>query len=283
MIERVVVVGPGRMGRAIGAALLDSRALEQLTYFGRSVDPPAGLRGAYRTMPAATPSDTTIILLAVPDSALPAVAHDLAEAGPAPAGCAVLHLAGAAGVAVLAPLREAGYATGSMHPLQTIANPESTDLLLDGVAFAIDGDPVAVAAARRIVTALRGLPLTISPAMRPLYHAAAVMVSNYTIALVHIGARLLVEAGVSEKDAVGALLPLLRGTVRNIEAQGLEDAMTGPIRRGDADTVRLHLAQLSGRERMLYCGLGLELLDQARAAGLAPERAHRIETLLTSD
>lgn len=270
------------MGLAIGGALLDSGALDTLIYFGRTATPPAGLRGEYRTLPAAIPADTTIVLLAVPDSAIPHVASTLADAGPAPVNCAALHLAGAAGVAVLAPLAAAGYATGSMHPLQTVAGAGGPDRLRDGVAFAIDGDPAAVDAARRIATALRGIPLTIEPALRPLYHAAAVMVSNYTIALLHVGARLLAESGVSANEAVDALLPLLRGTVRNVGELGLDRAITGPIARGDTDTVRLHLAHLSGRDRMLYCGLGLEMLELAREAGLAPDRARRIELLLTN-
>lgn len=277
-----MVVGAGRMGLAIGGALLDTGTLDSLTYLGRAADPPAGLRGEYRTLPAVIPADTTILLLAVPDSALPDVAKTIAEDGAAPDSCVALHLAGAVGVAVLAPLDQVGYATGSLHPLQTMAAGGDGDLLRDGVAFAIDGDPAAAAAARRIVTALRGIPLTIEPALRPLYHAAAVMVSNYTIALLRVGARLLAESGVSENDAVDALLPLLRGTVRNVAELGPAGAMTGPIARGDADTVRLHLAHLSGRDRMLYCGLGLEMLELARAAGLAPERARRIELLLTN-
>jgi predicted short-subunit dehydrogenase-like oxidoreductase (DUF2520 family) len=280
--ERVVVVGAGRMGIAIGGALLDTGTLDRLTYLGRAPEAPAGLRGEYIALPAPIPADTTILLLAVADSALPDVAKVIGDSGGAPDGCVALHLAGAVGVAVLAPLEAAGYATGSMHPLQTLAAGGDGGLLRDGVGFALDGDPVAVATARRIVASLRGIPLTIEPALRPLYHAAAVMVSNYTIALMRIGARLLEQSGVSENDAVDVLLPLLRGTVRNVEELGPAGAMTGPITRGDADTIRLHLAHLSGRDRMLYCGLGLEMLELARAAGLPEDRARRIELLLTN-
>ena len=281
------------MGLALGAALLDTGLIERLTYYGRAAEPPPhplfdpsagdGVVVDYRMLPAPVPGDATLMLLAVPDRALPEVAHDLARRGRAPAGCVVLHLSGALSTDVLEPLHRAGYATGSFHPLQAVADAWHTGELLTGAAFAISGSPDALAAARRMVIALDGIPLVIPPSMRPLYHAAAVMVSNYTVALLSIGARLLQEAGVSEKDAVPALLPLLRGTVSNIEHLGIPSSLTGPIARGDVDTVRLHLAQLSGRERVLYCGLGLEMLDLSRAAGLDPERTRLIESLLTSD
>lgn len=282
------------MGLALGAALLhETGELERLTYFGRAIEPPphplfdpTAASGDvtsvdYRMLPAPLPDGTTIVLLAVPDRALPEVAYDLARMGPTPPGCVVLHLSGAISTDVLAPLHNAGYAVGSLHPLQAVADAWISGDRLIGSAFAIAGEPLAMAAARRIVQALDGLPLVIPPALRPLYHAAAVMVSNYTIALVSMGARLLMDAGVPERDAVPALLPLLQGTVSNIEHLGVPAALTGPIPRGDTDTIRLHLARLSDRDRVLYCGLGLEMLDLARNAGLDPDRAGEIESLLS--
>jgi predicted short-subunit dehydrogenase-like oxidoreductase (DUF2520 family) len=281
------------MGLALGAALHESGDIERLTFFGRGVEPPphpifdptaaAGDAGSvdYRMLPMSLPQDTTIVLLAVPDRAIPEIAYDLTRMGTTPPGCAVLHLSGAISTDVLEPLQHVGYAVGSMHPLQAVADAWISGDRLIGSAFAIAGEPAAMSAARRIVQSLDGLVLVIPPALRPLYHAAAVMVSNYTIALVSMGARLLMEAGVPERDAVPALLPLLRGTVSNIEHLGVPAALTGPIPRGDSDTIRLHLARLSDRDRMLYCGLGLEMLDLARNAGLDPVRAEEIESLLS--
>jgi predicted short-subunit dehydrogenase-like oxidoreductase (DUF2520 family) len=139
-----------------------------------------------------------------------------------------------------------------------------------------------VAAARRIVAALDGRALVISPHSRPLYHAAAVLASNALVALAAAAARMLEEAGVAGDDALPALLPLMRGTLDNIEQLGARPALTGPIARGDVDTVRLHLARLSPGDRVLYCGLGLELLRLAREAGLDDARAEEIESLLTA-
>jgi predicted short-subunit dehydrogenase-like oxidoreductase (DUF2520 family) len=152
-----------------------------------------------------------------------------------------------------------------------------------GAAFALAGDPAAVNTARRLVYEMGGSPFVVAPTLRPIYHAAAVMASNYLVALTAASIRMLGEAGVDEDQALRALVPLLRGTLANMEELGLPAALTGPIPRGDADTVRLHLARLSPEDRLLYSGLGLELLRLARAAGLDPARADEIESLLARE
>jgi predicted short-subunit dehydrogenase-like oxidoreductase (DUF2520 family) len=298
LVGNVVIIGTGRMGLALGSALRQQDAVDRLTFFGRGYEPPPHpifdphpapgdvdpfASGAeYRALPSALPAGTQIVLLAIPDDALPEVAYDLARMGPAPPGCVALHLSGALSTDVLAPLHGAGYTLGSLHPLMAVADPWLAGERLTGAAFALGGEPPAVAAARRLVSALHGRPLVIAPALRPLYHAAAVVASNYLVAITGLATRLLVEAGVSEDDALPALLPLLRGTLDNIEQLGVPAALTGPVARGDIDTLRLHLGRLSPADRVLYCGLGLELLRMARAAGLDDRRAEEIESLLTS-
>jgi predicted short-subunit dehydrogenase-like oxidoreductase (DUF2520 family) len=296
-VGSVVIVGAGRMGLALGSALRQQDALSRLVFFGRAHEPPPHplfdpfpdpgnggepAEAEYRQLPAHPPEGTHIVICAVPDSALPEIAHDLSRMGPAPAGCVALHMSGALSTDVLAPLHGAGYAIGSIHPLMAVADPWLAGERLLGAGFALGGEPAAVVAGRRIVSALGGRPLVIASSMRPLYHAAAVIASNYLVALAAAAARMLGEAGVPSDDALPALLPLLRGTLDNIEQLGVPAALTGPIARGDSDTVRLHLARLSAADRVLYCGLGLELLRLARDAGLDDGRAEEIESLLTS-
>jgi predicted short-subunit dehydrogenase-like oxidoreductase (DUF2520 family) len=279
------------MGMALGSALLQSGDVEHITYFGRSLeppphpmfDPPASRESPtvdYRTGLMPPPADTTALILAVPDRALAEVAHDLAAAGPAPPGCAALHISGAISTDVLGPLHAAGYAIGSFHPLQTVADPWLSAARLTGIAFAIAGDPPAVLAARRLANALDGTPLVIPPGLRPLYHAAAVTASNYIVAVVAAACRLMEHAGVPPGATLPALLPLVEGTVDNLKQLGIHGALTGPIARGDVDTVRLHLTRLSPDERQLYSALGREVLHIARAAGLDARKADEIEDLL---
>lgn len=283
----IVIIGPGRMGLALGVALRKAEAVERLLYFGRGVEAPPhpmfdGIGAAeYRTGPQPLPPGTTAVLLAVPDSALAEVAHDLAAFGAGPPAVVALHLAGALSTDVLAPLHAQGYAIGSMHPLQAIADPWHSGDRLFGAAYALAGEPAAVQLARRIVGALQGLPLVVAPNKRQIYHASAVVASNYLVGLLAFAVRLMMEAGISEDDAISALLPLMHGTLENLDKLGVGAALTGPIARGDAETIRLHLTQLSGPERALYCGLGQELLRVARAAGLDPMKAAELDRLLS--
>jgi predicted short-subunit dehydrogenase-like oxidoreductase (DUF2520 family) len=290
--ERIVIIGTGRMGLALGAALRASGIVERLIFHGRAHEPPphpvfdAGPAGEepaeYRVGGVPLPAATTVLLLAVPDDALAEVVWGTARLGSAPAGCVALHLSGSLSTDVLAPLHEAGYAVGSLHPLQTAADPRSGAARLSGSWFAVAGEPAAMRRAMTLVDALGGTALVVPPALRPVYHAAAVFASNYLVVLAAVAARVMAHTGVGEADGLAALVPLMRGTLDNIERLGPADALTGPIARGDADTVRLHLRRLSPADRPLYCALGLEALGLARARGLDERRAHAIESLLTA-
>jgi predicted short-subunit dehydrogenase-like oxidoreductase (DUF2520 family) len=288
-VEHVAIVGPGRMGLALGTALRRVGTLERLVYFGRGMEPPphplfdGPAAAEYRIGPAPLPEGIGILILAVPDHALADVAYDYAHTGEAPRGCVALHLSGALSTDVLTPLHGSGYALGSFHPLQAVADAWHSGERLVGAAFALAGEPAAIAAGRRLANELGGMTLVIPPQFRPQYHAAAVVASNYLLALLAAAIRMLGQAGVSEDDAFHALLPLMRGTLDNIEQLGLPAALTGPVPRGDVDTIRLHLARLSAADRPLYCALGLELLRLARAAGLDTERADEIQALFAGE
>ncbi len=286
MSDRLFIIGPGRMGIALGSALLEARAVEAITFQGRALEPPPHpvfeAEGVdYRPGPVPPPPGTTIAILAVPDTVLAQASHDLAAAGPAPSGCAALHLSGALSTEVLTPLHAAGYATGSIHPLQTVADPWAGGDVLVGITYAVSGEPPAVVAARRLASALGGRALEIPPMFRPLYHAAATVASNYLVALMSLAVRMLRDAGIDEGDAVAGLLPLMRGTLANLEHLGVAAALTGPISRGDVDTIRLHLGRLSPDDRVVYCALGRETLRLARGMGLDDARASELESLLS--
>ncbi len=286
MSETIGIIGPGRLGLSLGSALAQAGAVDSLVYFGRAMEPPphplfdGSVPATYSTGYGPVPAGVRLLVLAVPDDAVHEVANEVAGAGPAPGGCVALHLSGALSTDVLAPLSGAGYAVGSMHPLQTVADPWSGADRLRGCAYALAGDPAALRAAFSVVSSLDGRPLVIPPALRPLYHSAAVFASNYVVAAAAVLARTLAEAGVAEDEAIAAVVPLMRGTMDNVQQLGLGAALTGPVARGDVDTVRLHLSRLSSRERHLYSALGLETVNLARAAGLDPERAEELEELL---
>lgn len=268
-LGHVLIVGPGRAGTALGYALVQAEAVDSLTVCGRRPEPPShplfvqGL--ASYVFGLVRPAEgTSAVFLAVPDDVVPGMAHALAGQGDAPGGCAAFHLSGALATDVMAPLHARGYEVGSFHPLQAIANPVSGAERIAGSYMAVTGTPGAVAVARRLAAALGSPVLTVAETRRPLYHAAAVMASNFLPPLLDVACRMLEQAGVPADEAMPALLPLVRGTLTNVEEMGLAAAVTGPIPRGDVETVALHLRALEADDLKLYALLGRHL---ARLAG----------------
>lgn len=250
------------MGRAL-AALFAERGFAVLTASGWTPQAAAG---------------STHILVAVADDALPAVAAQLAAAELRNA--VVLHTSGAAGPAALNALREAGNATGVLHPLQTVPTPDAGVRSLPGSTFAYAGDAAATEWAQELITALDGTPLAIDPARWTQYHAAAVMACNYHAALVDCALELMQGAGIGRDDALRALAPLIRATTDNLLKQGPAHALTGPIRRGDVGTIRAHMTALesaSAETQRLYAAAGLRTLA---LAGLPAETAELVADAL---
>ena len=285
MAERIFFVGPGRAGLALGYALSQVGAADTLVYAGRRPDPPAhplfihGLARYVFGIEKPEPG-TTAVILSVPDEVLPEISMILAAHGEAPSGCAAFHLSGASGTDPLAPLLEKGYAVGTLHPLQSLADPVLGAEQLQGIYFAISGEPGAISTARRLLHHLGSTGVQVPVSRRPLYHAAAVFASNYLAGLMAAAGRLMAQAGVGEEEALAAILPLARGSLENLERLGASRALTGPISRGDVETVRLHLRALEARERSMYAAMGLEVLHLAVEGGLDEDTAEELKELL---
>jgi predicted short-subunit dehydrogenase-like oxidoreductase (DUF2520 family) len=200
-----------------------------------------------------------VILIAVPDSAIKAVADNLAQAiGKACRAKVVLHTSGALDRTVLAPLARCGAATGSLHPLQTFSGRAVPQL--KGVIFAVEGDPRARHIAQQIARQLGGVPVTIDGANKPAYHAAGTLVAGHALALAEAATQMLVRMGFTRRRAVAALLPLMRQTLENFERLGPQSAWTGPIARGDFAVVAKHgkaLRRFPREFRESYAALSL--------------------------
>lgn len=195
---------------------------------------------------------------------------------------AVLHTCGTRGPEALEPLAARGVSCATMHPLQTVASPERGLTSLLGAAFAITGQGPARAWAERIVTLLEGQVLWIPSERRPLYHAAAVMASNYVVGLLDAAIMLMAAAGVEEDQALRALAPLAQTSLSNALTLGPRRALTGPVERGDLETVSSHLkalGEVSAPLRELYRAAGLQVLGLARQRGLSEANARKLEQL----
>lgn len=273
----VGVIGAGRAGLSLGLAL--ARAGHVVRVHGRrakSVPPPLTLTTG--GLPAWL-GEMDVLLLAVPDDAIAEVASALAAARRVRAGQVVLHLSGALGKEALGALAGSGAAVGSLHPLQTLSDPLTAPERLKGAVATVEGDGRAVEVAATLARGVGMIPVPISAERKPSYHAAAVFASNFVVALAGVAQRLLVSAGLPEDAARKALAALMAGALDNLRAAGLEGALTGPVARGDLETIRRHLQVLKGADAELYRALSRAALDLARQD---PERRRAIERLLDS-
>jgi len=145
----------------------------------------------------------------------------------------------------------------SIHPLQAFANIDSALLLMQGTNFGIEGDSQeSEEIGEAVVKLLGGIPHKIDPTQKTLYHAGAVVASNYLVSLAFLAVKLFEQAGINKQSALESLLPLMAGSYHNIEKLGLPNALTGPIARGDAEVVGKHLQEIPSDLKDVYKGLG---------------------------
>ncbi len=282
----IAIVGSGRVAQAMGRLLaaggeavgwVASRNIDHAEAAARYIGGPA----------RATPLDALArqasrVLVAVSDEAVTPVARHLAGRG-FTSGIA-LHTCGAFGPEALAPLAAAGVSCGAQHPLQTVATPDQGGESLPGCTVGITADGPALDWALAIAAVLGATPLPIAAGGRALYHAAAVVASNFPAALLACATGLLGRAGVDPNAALAAVTPLAASAIRNIAALGLTDALTGPVARGDVDTIARHLAALGDapRDAALYVAACRALLPLAAGRGTSPAALDRIERLLAA-
>lgn len=282
-LPSVGVVGAGRAGQGLALAL--HRAGCSVRFYGRrAVSVPAPLTLDVGPATEAPPwlSEVDVVLLAVRDDALPAAAATLA-AGLAP-NQVVLHLSGSQGLDALEGVRSSGAAVGSLHPLQTLVDPQAAPAALRGARAAVEGEPRALDIAERLARALGMVPFAIAGGAKALYHAAAVFASNYLVTCAAVGTRLLHAAGAPAEEAWPALRPLVEGALRNmLAAERPDEALTGPIARGDAATIERHVSALEVNDRALYRALGRATLAIARERGLEDEAAAALALRLGDD
>jgi len=228
-----------------------------------------------------------LIIITTPDDLIDSIAHKLAETQNGMRGPrTVLHTSGALAADVLAPLRRAGFAAGSLHPLVSISESRLGAELLTNAFFSVEGDQAAVSVAKSIVSDLGGESFKIDSRCKALYHAAANFSGAFVIALIQETIALWGKLGIAETDALAALLPLLRGTADNVEKLGAAGGLGSAIARGDAGTLRKHLdvlAREAPHSLELYRILSLRTIPLALEKGtLKPEAAKEITALLNS-
>ncbi len=289
MKRKITVVGAGKVGTAL-AVLLQGAGFEIVGIASRTLA--SALEAAQRLNPkpvvTSLPYDLTprgeIVLLTPRDDVISQVCREVADGGGFRPGQIVLHVSGSVPSTVLSPAREQGCFVGSMHPLQSFADVDVAIKTLKGAYFCLEGDEEAIQVARGLALALKGKVMTIATEDKPLYHAAAVIASNFFVSITDMSLQFYEAIGIDRKKGLAALMPLIEGSLGNIRALGPVGALTGPIARGDAEVVKQHLQAIRRalpRFLPLYKALAKLNVDVGRRKGtLKKEGAEKILALL---
>jgi len=282
-IGRIGFVGSGSAAGALAYALaaanaqvvaVSSRRIERAQTLAMSLP---DCRAVADPQAVVDVSDT--VFLAVPDRAIESACRSVRWRH----GQIALHCSGALSLELLASATEAGALVGSMHPLQTFAGQPDDAERIAGSVIGIEADEPLRGRLADLAEQIGARPIFLTAESKVLYHASAVMISNYSVTLAALAAELWESFGTPRDDALRALLPLLTGSVTNLHTAGLPDALTGPIARGDVTTVASHLEALAATRPQLlplYRELGYKTVDLARERGLDSHVADAIRTLL---
>jgi len=260
----ISIIGCGKVGVAI--AQLAARAGRDITALAsRTATRATQLAGAIGAPAAAceinhAASAGDIVLLTVTDDAIEPLCIQLADAGAFRAGSIVAHCSGALGSDILSPAKDqCGCRIASMHPLTTFPTAEAAIEKFAGTYCFCEGDSSAVDELMELARSIGGKPMSMSSEGKVLYHAAAVMACNYLTALLDASLTLCGKVGIDRQTALAAMSPLAVATLENISQLGPANALTGPIARGDSQTIARHIEALGGCDE--------DLLNFYRIAG----------------
>jgi len=289
MKQKIVIVGAGKVGTALAVLLqkagyaisgIASRTLSSAKSTAERLNPvPIYTEKGHEITP-----EGDIVILSTRDDAIGEACGEIAEKGGFKRGQIVLHVSGSIPSSILSPAREKGCFIGSMHPLQSFADVEVAIKKLAGSYFCLEGNPEALEVAKRLAYDLGGQVMTIQTKDKPIYHAAAVIASNFFVSIIDMSLRFYEAIGIDREKGLTALMPLIEGSLNNIRQLGPIKALTGPIARGDAGVVDSHIEAIKHLIPEFlppYSELSRLNVDVARRKGTLTGAAARqiIETL----
>jgi predicted short-subunit dehydrogenase-like oxidoreductase (DUF2520 family) len=284
---KVGFIGAGTVGTAL-AILLSRKGYEVAGVYSlsrssakRLAREVTGCRVLNSSQEVADAAD--LIFITTPDNAIAGVVSQVKW----PAGRSVVHCSGADSTDILEPARKSGAMVGCFHPLQTLAGVRQAIDNIPGSTFAIEAGEPLLDTLKDMAAALDGHYIELKASDKVAYHTAAVFASNYMVTLVKMATDLWQTFSIPSDQATRALLPLIRGTLNNIENIGIPQCLTGPIARGDIGTVNKHLKVLREEAPALlfpYKELGLQTIPIALAKGkIDKKQASELEIVLRAN
>jgi len=280
MPQNIGIIGTGRLGRNLAVALHEAgyNLKHAASADGASAEIIAELTGASVIAPPYSRlQEAEIIFITVPDRVIPEIALQLAKEIDDFSGKSVIHCSGILSSEILSPVRDKGAKILSFHPLQTFP-PQIDVSRFKDIYFALEGEDITLG--KKLAEDLSGKSFAIKPDQKILYHAAACTASNYLFGLAFAAGKMMEAAGIDLDEGIEILLPLISGAVKSLRENGIEKGLTGPIARGDANTVAMHLDALRDHQELeeVYASLGLFLLN---LTGIADDHKLEIRNLLS--
>jgi predicted short-subunit dehydrogenase-like oxidoreductase (DUF2520 family) len=276
---RVFVLGAGRAGRGLAVAFQHA-GVAVTGLHGRRAAPEWRVPVTAGPIPDALRS-ADVVLIAVRDRQLDDAIREVLDAAPG-RDAVLLQASGGTEPVAYRVARAQGIPCGSFHPLLPLADPDLAPRRLEGAYIGVDGDPRAREAAEWLAAAVRARTLEIPAGERALYHAGAVIASNFVGVLLELAGETMRVAGVAPDAARGATRALLLAAAENLREADPAHALTGPVARGDVHTVRAHLEALAPHPEIaaVYRALSRRAVGLARAGGTPAEALEAIERLL---
>lgn len=281
--KKIAIIGCGRAGSKLGLWLAKSGYRVEAFF---DVNPEAASRlskatGCGKTYEKAeeATSSSDIIFISTPDSLIEQTCADIANANGFEKSSLVFHISGSLPSSILDTAAKKGAITGSFHPLQSLAGEDTEINPFKNILIAIEGQTKAVEAAKGMAANLGARPYEIDGNAKPLYHASAVIASNYLVSLMKMASEVMAASGIPEDKAFEFLLPLVKGTLSNMEKMGIEKALTGPVARGDATTVEAHIKSIDKKLpdlKSTYIELGKIALQISENQNFIPENKVRL-------
>jgi len=276
-------IGAGTTGTAL-ASRLDQQGYTVRAVSSRSLASAKRLADrvenchVYET-PQEVANNTNLIFITTPDDVISTIASTISWHE----NQYIVHCSGAHSLDILESVKNLGATPGGFHPLQTFADIEQAFNNLPGSTFAIEAQEPLLTTLKEMAISLKGEWVLLAAGDKALYHTAAVFASNYLVTLVKLATDLWGDFGVPQQQAIKALLPLLRGTLQNIQNIGLPNCLTGPIARGDLGTINKHIKTLEKENPKIlnsYKLLGQQTISIALAKGKIDQaRSKELETL----
>jgi predicted short-subunit dehydrogenase-like oxidoreductase (DUF2520 family) len=277
-------IGAGTVGTALSVSL-SSQGYPVVAVSSRSQTSARNLAQAISAcLPVSSNQDVAdaaeLVFITTPDDAIAPVVSQIQWHK----GQSVVHCSGADSADILEPARKSGAYVGVFHPLQTFASVRQAIENTPGSTFALEAEEPLLTTLKDMATALGGYWIELKAGDKVVYHASAVIACNYLVTLVKLAADLWQTFGIPRHQAIRALLPLIRGTVHNIDTVGIPQCLTGPIARGDTGTIKKHLDALQKAAPGLlstYREIGRQTIPIALAKGRINQRqAEELKAIL---